>query len=163
MGAWVHAMTPSSTQSANLPVRVVHAAFVADGAGVLECPGAVALRGDCVVAVGSPQSVGAAGGAEPERLAGAAIVPALVNAHTHLDLTAVGCLPFGGDFDEWLANVRVHRQNMSAVSVDLSVQQGVTALFLGGVAAVGDIAGHQAQESSVRWLRHAGVAQPTNA
>ncbi|MBL9140393.1 MAG: amidohydrolase family protein [Phycisphaerae bacterium] len=95
--------------------------------------------------------------AAPEVLASSAVVPALVNAHAHLDLTSAGCVPFGGDFDEWLAGVRSHRVGMDAQRVDASVQQGVTALRTGGVAAVGDIAGHLAPGSSLARLRTAGL------
>lgn len=109
-------------------------------------------------AVGTPQDVGAVAGAIPEVQVQSAVIPALVNAHAHLDLTGAGCRPYGGNFDAWLAEIRALRQAMTPDGVDLAVQQGVRALVGGGVAAVGDIAGQGAEAASLRHLRAAGMA-----
>jgi cytosine/adenosine deaminase-related metal-dependent hydrolase len=70
------------------------------------------------------------------------VLPAFVNAHTHLDLTHIGprppdpALPFPA-FVDLVRNERLDSPDTIAASVRL----GVHASLRGGVAAVGDIAG----------------------
>lgn len=70
------------------------------------------------------------------------LIPGLVNAHCHLDLTSVGPVSKGesDDFVDWLQLVRTHRPQ-DEVSVAASVRRGIELSLLGGVVAVGDIAG----------------------
>jgi cytosine/adenosine deaminase-related metal-dependent hydrolase len=138
-------------------VRLIHAALVADGANVQAAPGALLLDGRRVVGVGSPEEVGRPAGVEVESLHAHAVMPAFVNAHTHLDLTACGYRPYDGDFDAWLLDILAFRSQQTPESVDASVAQGVRALDAGGVAAVGDIAGHQAPHPSLKHLAAAGI------
>ncbi len=81
--------------------------------------------------------------ATPLELPEVVLGPGLVNAHTHLDLTALGPLPAAGGFAAWLASVRQARCEAlaSEEAVAGSVQQGVELSVAGGVVAVGDIAG----------------------
>lgn len=141
----------------------IRAAWVADGEGRVHAPGILLLRGRVTVAVGSPQSVGAlppdtARVDEPD----AGILPALVNAHCHLDLTLAGTLaePSGDPdgFLRWLAGVRGLRMAMDPSMVAASVREGVQQLVVGGVAAVGDIAGMHALEPSLHACDAAGLA-----
>jgi len=68
------------------------------------------------------------------------LMPALVNAHCHLDLTSVGPQPRPSQFHDWLATVRSLRPQEPA-QIRASVQQGIELSLAGGVVAVGDIAG----------------------
>ena len=69
-------------------------------------------------------------------------MPALVNAHTHLDLTHVGPQPYEADqgFAGWAMMVRGARAE-SGLDVARSVREGVERSVQGGVVAVGDICG----------------------
>ena len=140
-------------------MRLVAAALVADGAGVCSAPGGVLLRGRTVLVAGPLAAVRAAApaGVEEERYPLAAVIPALVNAHAHLDLTALGCWPPRPDFDGWLAAVRDARFAMDQAATERSALQGVSALVAGGVAAVGDIASPPAVQACLRGLVEAGV------
>ncbi|MFO0783153.1 MAG: hypothetical protein U0636_05670 [Phycisphaerales bacterium] len=140
-------------------MRLVAAALVADGAGVCAAPGGVLLQGRRVLAAGPLAAVRAAApaGVVEERHPLAAVIPALVNAHAHLDLTALGCWPARPDFDGWLAAVREARSSMDAGATERSALQGVSALVAGGVAAVGDIASPPAVQACLRGLAAAGV------
>jgi cytosine/adenosine deaminase-related metal-dependent hydrolase len=98
-----------------------------------------------LLAAGEPGSVArhpAAGTAQiidlPEHL----LLPALVNAHTHLDLTHVGPRPFdrSGGFVGWIDVVR-HARHADPVEICASTRTGIELSQLGGVAAVGDIVG----------------------
>lgn len=74
-------------------------------------------------------------------LPGTVLAPALVNAHTHLDLTHIGPKPFGdGGFSAWIDMVRTGRHAMDDAIAE-STRQGVAMLHKGGTVAVGDIAG----------------------
>lgn len=72
----------------------------------------------------------------PDRL----LIPGLVNAHTHLDLTSIGPQPYAGDFSAWLDMVRRSRPTESA-DIAAAVAEGARLSLASGVVAVGDIAG----------------------
>jgi cytosine/adenosine deaminase-related metal-dependent hydrolase len=85
-------------------------------------------------------------------------MPALVNAHTHLDLTLVPRIPEPEHFFQWLGGVRSARLSMSADDVRQSVIAGVQRLDAGGVAAVGDIAGTHALQASLAACADMGLS-----
>lgn len=68
------------------------------------------------------------------------LIPGLVNAHTHLDLTAIGPRPYAGDFSGWLDMVRVGRPT-EPEAIAAAVREGARLSLQAGVVAVGDIAG----------------------
>lgn len=73
---------------------------------------------------------------------GCVLIPGLVNAHTHLDLTHVGPLPFDKSqgFTGFIRNVLQHRLADDAKIAE-SVDKGIELSLKGGVVAVGDICG----------------------
>jgi cytosine/adenosine deaminase-related metal-dependent hydrolase len=70
------------------------------------------------------------------------LLPGLVNAHTHLDLTHLGPRPYdpADGFMSWVDVIRAGRCVDSA-EIDASVTTGIALSRRGGVVAVGDIAG----------------------
>ncbi len=151
-------MLPNPVNFSDPGVRVLRAAWVADGAGRVFAPGAVVLRGAEVLAVGSPEAIGPVGGsAETVDLPAHGILPALVNPHAHLDLTAVRSVGDPLDFDAWLAGVRAARGSMDAGAVARSVKLGAQRSVAGGVAAIGDIAGQHAPDASFAACSDAGL------
>lgn len=124
------------------------AAGLADGQTVAAAPGAllasVTPLGLRVLAAGVPDAVAhhpAARSATVLRLPDAVLIPGLVNAHTHLDLTHIGPRPYDprGGFAPWLAMVMAARARTPDAVAD-SVRLGVSLSIRGGVVAVGDIA-----------------------
>jgi cytosine/adenosine deaminase-related metal-dependent hydrolase len=103
-------------------------------------PGAVLLAGDRVVAAGRPAAVGRPADVEVLNLPGTVLMPALVNAHAHLDLTDVGPTPYDGDFTAWIDGVRRERPSDEA-AVAAAVRRGIGLSRAGGTGLVGDIAG----------------------
>jgi cytosine/adenosine deaminase-related metal-dependent hydrolase len=98
-----------------------------------------------VLAAGTPALVDrhpAAGNAQVRTLQGKVLIPAMVNAHTHLDLTHIGPRPFDpkAGFMGFVDTVREHRGTERA-GIFASVLEGAARLLAGGVVAVGDIAG----------------------
>jgi cytosine/adenosine deaminase-related metal-dependent hydrolase len=125
------------------------AAGVADGAGVSFAPGSLLVRAEAgevrVLAVGPPGEVGrhpAAAESVAVPLPEEVLIPGLVNAHTHLDLTHVGSVepdPAGG-FAAF-ARLVMSRRHTDPERIAGSVRRGIELSLAGGTVAVGDIAG----------------------
>jgi cytosine/adenosine deaminase-related metal-dependent hydrolase len=84
----------------------------------------------------------AAAHATTVRLPGHLLLPGLVNAHTHLDLTHIGPQPrrSGSSFVEWVDMIRAGRATIDE-DIAASVSEGIRRSLLGGTVAIGDIAG----------------------
>jgi cytosine/adenosine deaminase-related metal-dependent hydrolase len=107
--------------------------------------GPVVARRVRVLAVGPAAEVAghpAASRAHTLDLSGHVILPGLVNAHTHLDLTHVGPRPcdHAAGFVGWIDMVRSARR-IDGEGIRASVRRGVGLSLAGGVVAVGDVAG----------------------
>ncbi len=140
-------------RSAN-PGRIVrYDALAVEDAGRVQrvsfAPGSLLIRmgngGAEVLAVGLPGEVDrhpAAGGAERVGMPESVVIPALVNAHTHMDLTHIGPQPLDrtAGFLGFIDRVRGGR-GTDERDIGASVREGVRLCLAGGTAAVGDIAG----------------------
>lgn len=98
-----------------------------------------------IIAVGAAAEVDrhpAAGAAERVSLPASVLLPGLVNAHTHLDLTHIGPQRHdgGAGFMGFVDLVRGGRVS-DRKAIAESVERGVELSLAGGSAAVGDIAG----------------------
>jgi len=104
--------------------------------------GAVAVEGGRIAGVGGRAELEARfPGAELEDFGEAAIIPGLVNCHTHLELTAMrGFLePEEGDFFAWLRKVTVSRnERMTEEDLYASAACGAVEALRAGVTTVGD-------------------------
>ena len=120
-----------------MPVRVVAAPFVLAGPGapVLR-DGAVALDGDRVVALGPRPALEERFG-QAERL-DAVVLPALVNAHLHLELSHLaGRIPGGSGLVPWIRSLVAARR--AAGPAAEAMERAAASLERAGVAAVGDV------------------------
>lgn len=133
------------------------AARVVDGADVDDSPGAVLVRGCEVIAAGPPERIGRPADARvvehPDRI----VIPALGNAHAHLDLTAIEPAPFDGDFARWLGRIRGFRIASAQTGAHESLELGARLSIAGGVAIVGDIVGQPLGKGDLRILHDAGL------
>ncbi|MFZ4575590.1 MAG: amidohydrolase family protein, partial [Phycisphaerales bacterium] len=101
--------------------------------------------GNRVLAAGFPSEVAshpAASRAEVMNFERHVLLPGLVNAHTHLDLTHIGPRPHQQDqgfvgFVDLVRNLRATRDE----EIEAAVNEGVRLCRAGGTVAVGDIAG----------------------
>ncbi len=119
--------------------------------------GWVAIEGRHIVAVGGPADAAPPGSVHDEGRA--VIMPGLVNAHTHLELSWLrGRVPPAADFVDWIKQLFVTRGGRSEKAGDPSVVgPAVTAireLRECGVAVVGDISNSLA---TVEPLKNAGM------
>lgn len=97
--------------------------------------GLVTIRGERIVAVEDAGSRRA-----DVDLGDAAVIPGLVNAHTHLDLTGLrGLAAPSRDFTGWLRQVIAHRRCRSAEQVQADIRAGLAECLRFGTRLVGDI------------------------
>lgn len=68
------------------------------------------------------------------------IMPTLVNAHLHLELSALeGCLDYDKGFKNWVKDLLEKRETLSSENMVMAAKRAVTALVNSGVCWVGDI------------------------
>ena len=120
-----------------MTVRVVAATWVLPGPDAPPVrDGAVALEGDVVVEVGPRAGVEARHG--PAGARHAVILPALVNAHLHLELSHLsGQVPGGRGLVPWIEALLARRALGGAVEEGMA--RGAAELRAAGVAAVGEV------------------------
>jgi cytosine/adenosine deaminase-related metal-dependent hydrolase len=97
--------------------------------------GTVTIAGEHIVAV-EAHGVRAA----DRDLGNAAILPGLVNAHTHLDLCGLrGLVPPSNDFTVWLRGVIRHRRSQSLDNITDAIRAGLSDSQRFGTTLLGDI------------------------
>lgn len=102
--------------------------------------------GALLVSGGRVRAVGRAGdlarqwpAAAREEHEGTALLPGLVNAHTHLELTALGEPPEGTDFVGWILEVIRRKRAASPELFAEGIRSGAARCAASGQAAVGDV------------------------
>lgn len=138
---------------------LIRAARVLDAAGRgggPHEPGALLLENGLVRASGTPARLGEPAEARIVDLPASVVIPALVNAHCHLDLSHLGPLPVERGFAAWIDAVRRGRPT-DGPSIAAAVSHGIELCRIGGTAAVGDIAGN-ASRVPMAQLARAGLA-----
>lgn len=103
--------------------------------------GAVAVEGERIVAIGAAADLTTRyPHARRIALGEAALLPAAINAHTHLELTALeGVVPPGLDMAHWILALMSARRALSDEALRASAAEGVRRSLASGVAAVGEI------------------------
>ena len=125
------------------PTTLLCAGAIQDAAGVCAHPGAVVVREGRIVAMGPVDRVTRdidTRDAATVELYNHLILPGLVNAHAHLDLTNVGPRPFDGSFRDWLIDATSHRPG-SPDEITAAVQRGLAMSHDSGTGYLADIAG----------------------
>jgi cytosine/adenosine deaminase-related metal-dependent hydrolase len=134
---------------------LITAPMLVDGDRIRAAPGALLIDGERIVAAGSPQSIGRPEGVASIDEPRAVLIPALVNAHCHLDLSHIGPAPFTGSFVSWAERLRGRRAT-AAAEIAAAVRRGVALSRAGGIGLVGDIAG-TGSPVPIRELRRLGM------
>lgn len=102
--------------------------------------GAVLVVDESVLAVGPASDLRAAAPeAREERFLGGVILPGLVNAHTHLSLTALEGASPPAQFTDWLDAVVPRIKRMDAVQLLASARAGAERMLAAGITCVGDV------------------------
>ena len=138
---------------------LIQAPLVVDAAGRRGSPGAILLDEKGIIAAGPAQSIGTPSGTALQRRPDVVLLPALVNAHCHLDLSAIGPLAYPGSFVGFIDEVRRLRA-IDEASITRGVGRGIELARAGGTAMVGDIAGWVSRSTwtvPINQLRSAGM------
>lgn len=97
--------------------------------------GRVTIAGQRIVAVGDRPVAGEIDRGEE------LLLPGLVNAHTHLEFSALRePLPVAGSFASWIRNVVQWRRTQSDEAITAAIQQGAQESVQAGVTTLGEIA-----------------------
>ena len=140
-------MSSATHETANtVPKTLLRAAWVARMSGPPIREGAVVFAGDTLLDVGPAKLLVSR---HPDALAldrgHCTILPGLVNAHTHLELSEFSCGPKPQNFSQWLMRLapraEVSLDDIHA-SVARSVPIGIRQCLRFGVTSVGDISRH---------------------
>jgi len=101
--------------------------------------GAVLIGNDgCIVAVGPESAVPEPPGVATESFPGAALLPGLVNAHTHLELTGFGAARDEPDFPSWIRTLRAQKAKRTPQEFREAARRGVRDCWAAGVTTVAD-------------------------
>lgn len=134
---------------------IIHAGAVCDAQGVSRRPAVIHLQGKTIIKIEPPpdkaidsKDITSTNGfniieksdCRVIDLQNYLILPALVNAHTHLDLTHIGLIPYTGNFIDWVEKVAEQRL-FDETQIAHSVETGLELSQAGGTGIIGDIAG----------------------
>jgi aminodeoxyfutalosine deaminase len=108
--------------------------------------GGIAVQDGIIKAVGPAGELPSVGSTKITHLPGCVIVPGLVNAHTHLELTHFSAWKMRKNLDylpktyvEWIQQVVKIRRSVTQAEVELSVREGLRFCIESGTTAVGEI------------------------
>ena len=137
-------------------VRILGADGVFLGRGPVVLRGLVAVdEQGTILEAGEANVVRAAFPGAPEEWASGVLMPGLVNAHTHLELSALRGRTHGGrGFVPWVDGMLAARGELDDAEAAEGVERGVNELAAAGTVAVGDVSGTLA---AVGALRRAGI------
>jgi aminodeoxyfutalosine deaminase len=138
------------------PVRILHADHVLPGDAPPFADGAIVAtaNGEVIDLGRAAEVIPRHAGAPVERIRGI-VFPGLVNAHAHLELSAMrGKVPGGGGFLGWVDGLIAHRQEMSPEEDSEAIDAAVAELVRHGTVAVGEVTNSLAAVSA---LARAGI------
>ncbi len=132
-------------------VLPVNGAPVADGAVLVGADGRI-------VATGPDAAVPHPADAQVVELGAAALLPGLVNAHSHLELTALRGLARDLPFPGWLLTVRAIKDALDPATFRASARWGVLEGFAAGITTFGDTGSSLQAAAALAELGGRGVA-----
>jgi 5-methylthioadenosine/S-adenosylhomocysteine deaminase len=91
-----------------------------------------------ITAVGPDDAVPSPPGVPSERFEDAVLMPGLVNAHTHLELTGLGGAVAEGSFPDWIRRLRQVKAERTPAAFLEAAKQGVRDCWAAGVTTVAD-------------------------
>ncbi len=127
-------------------MRIYAASYLLPIASPPLAGGALAVNNGRIVAVGTLADLRRAWPGEVSEFPGCVIIPGLVNAHTHLELTHFPLWKIRKDLDyaprtyvDWVVQVIKIRRALSRQELELSVREGVRISLASGTTAIGEI------------------------
>jgi 5-methylthioadenosine/S-adenosylhomocysteine deaminase len=111
-----------------------------------------------VAAVGPDAAVPAPPGVPALRFDGATLVPGLVNAHTHLELTGLAGAVREASFPDWIRTLRAAKAARTPADFLAAARQGIRDCWAAGVTTVADTGDSGAVAEALDSLGARGVA-----
>jgi len=101
---------------------------------------AIWIQGDTLAYVGPCEGMPDQAEQDPDTvdLGEVVLCPGLVNAHAHLELTAMRNLPYPGDFVAWIKSLMEAKAQAEPQRQDEAIHQGVLEVLRGGTTCIGD-------------------------
>ena len=128
-----------------------HAAWVLPVAAPPIRDGWVEVGGGAVTGVGPPASAPRDTAARTVRLPSHVVLPGLVNAHTHLELSGLrGAVPRADSMPDWARAVMAGRTRLAASAAADAVAAAAAEMRRAGTALVGDVANTRATLGCLR-------------
>ena len=141
-----------------MPARRLSGDWVLPGDRAPIAHGAILLdEGGRVARVGPHAEVPSPPGILSERFPGAVLLPGLVNAHTHLELTGLPPIP-EADFPSWIREVIAQKALRSAAEFLEAARRGIQGCWQGGVTTIADTGDSGAVIQALAELEGSGVA-----
>jgi cytosine/adenosine deaminase-related metal-dependent hydrolase len=147
-------------------ILLFRAPFVVIDAGRVVADGAVAVRDGRVIAAGPARAVARRTGLPARDAGDVVLVPGLVNAHVHLELSALrGRLRPSADFAAWVRAQLGLLAGWTRGDFVRSYRRGVRLALAAGTTAVGDVCRRsflfrEALRSPLRTVHHVEVIEP---
>lgn len=102
--------------------------------------GCVVIQGERTMASGRRGSISIPGGAQVIELKDSLLMPGLVNAHCHLDYTAMkGAVPAAGGFAPWVTRIVEKKRTWSDANYRESIQAGIAESLKYGTTLIANI------------------------
>lgn len=121
--------------------------------------GAVLIGGDGrILATGPDSAVPSPPGAVRERLTHAAILPGLINTHTHLELTGLDGCDTERDFPVWIARIIALKAGRGPADFLAAARRGIQDCWAAGVTTVADTGDSGAVIQALSELGASGIA-----
>ena len=118
---------------------ILRGAALLDGRGRSHVPGAVRIGGERIIEAGNWKDIGS-DAEQVIHFSRGIIIPGLVNAHAHLDLSHLaGRVEYKGSFVDWLATVGKARDGSTEDEVRIAAGAAVRVLAKTGTTTVGDV------------------------
>ena len=122
-----------------MPALRLRAPWVLPIAGPPIADGAVLVGDDGrILAIGPDQAVPKPPGVPSERFSDAVILPGLVNAHTHLELTGYRGQVEEDDFPAWIRRIRQLKTERTPAEFAAAARGGLQACWASGVTTIAD-------------------------
>jgi 5-methylthioadenosine/S-adenosylhomocysteine deaminase len=133
-------------------VLPIDAPAIADGAVLVDDRGRIAV-------VGPNHAVPRPADAESRHLADAALLPGLVNTHTHLELTGFAGMAEEADFWEWIKHVIALKATRTDEDFFNAASRGIRECWAAGVTTICDMGNTGSVIAAMHELRANGIAQ----
>ena len=143
----------------NVPPRRYTASWVLPCEGPPIEHGAVLVdRTGRIAAVGRDVEVPDPPGTEAVRLDGVALLPGLINTHTHLELTGLDGLAPEADFADWIRRIIALKAARAPAEVLAAARQGIRDGWASGVTTIADTGDSGAVIQALAELGGSGIA-----